>query len=166
MFQIKEFDSDITEYNIYVPDNVTEIYLTSKFENATIKLNNAPAANGVRKKISLTEKITKVEIILTPLSGNTLGSNTYTINVEKFCGTKTEVSNDKKSFSVTPVNIEIGSTIILALYEGEKIVDVQTAIYVGEPLNFKSEKAYTDAKVMAIKDVLTLMPIGDAEIVK
>lgn len=162
----KEFDSDITEYTINVPSGTTAIYLTSSFENATAKVNGSVALNGVRKKVTLTGKETDIELVLTPTSGNNLSANTYKITV--ICGsfTKTTVSNDGKSFTVVPVNIENGKTVILALYDGEKFIEMQSAVYTGEEIPFITTKAYTNAKVMVWNDLRTLKPVCNVEIVK
>ena len=162
----KEFDSDITEYTINVPSGTTAIYLTSSFENATAKVNGSVALNGVRKKVTLTGAETDIELVLTPTSGNNLSTNTYKITV--VCGsfTKTTVSEDGKSFTVVPVNIENGKTVILALYDGETFVEMQSAVYTGEEILFTTTKTYTNAKVMVWNDLVTLKPICNVEIVK
>jgi hypothetical protein len=162
----KEFDSDITEYTINVPAGTTTIYLTSSFENATAKVNGSIAANGIRKKVTLTGDETNVEILLTPTSGNYLTANTYTIKIVRGSFTKTSISDDGKSFTVVPVNIENGKTVILALYNREQFVEMQKAVYVGDAIPFTTDKTYTDAKVMVWDDLANLKPVCDVEIVK
>ena len=83
----------------------------------------------------------------------------YTIEVIKFEGTKTTVSEDKKTFTITPVNVENGKTVILALYNGEQFIEMQSAVYTGEAVPFTTTKAYTKAKVMVWNDFDTIMPL-------
>lgn len=162
----KKFDSDITDYTIYVPENATAIYLTSNFENASAKINDSPFANNVRKKVTLNAERNNVEVVLTPMTGNTLTSNAYTINIVKFEGTKTTISEVGKTFTVKPINIEMGNTVILALYNGDTFVEMQQKPYTGENIPFTADKAYTNAKVMVWKNLENMSPICDVEIVK
>ena len=159
-----QFDSE--EYTIVVPSGTTYIYLASSFTNATAKVNGSVALNRVRKKVNLTGSKTDIEISLIPLSGNTLKANTYKITV--ICGsfTNTAVSEDGKSFTVTPVNVENGKTVILALYDGEKLVEMHSAVYTGESVLFTTTKAYTNAKVMIWDDLTSLKPVCDVETIE
>lgn len=77
--------------------------------------------------------------------------------------TKTAVSEDGKSFTITPINIENGKTVILALYNGEQFVEMQSAIYNGETIPFTTTKSYTNAKVMVWDDLTSLNPVCDVE---
>jgi len=162
----KDFDSDITEYTITVSSETSAIYLTSSFENATAKVNGSVALNGVRKKVNLNGSETSIEIMLTPTTGNTLKANTYKITVIRGSFTKTTVSEDGKSFVVTPVNIENGKTVILALYDGEKFVEMQSEIYEGIAIPFVTTKAYTNAKVMVWDDLTNLKPVCEVETIE
>ncbi len=155
----KNFDSDITEYTISVPSETSAIYLTSSFTNATAKVNGSVAVNGVRKKVSLTGTETEIEIVLSPTSGNNLNSNTYKITVACGSYTKTIVSEDGKSFIITPVNIENGKTVILALYDGQKLVEIKQAIYQGEEIHFATSKTYDKAKIFVWEDLKTMIPL-------
>ena len=162
----KEFDPDITEYTLSVPKGTTTVYLTSSFTNATAKVNGSVALNGIRKKVSLSGEKTSVEITLTPTSGSSLKANTYTITV--VCGsfTETTVSEDRKNLTVTPYGIENGKVIIIALYDGDVLVETQNAIYEGEAVPFTTDKAYTNIKVMVWKDLSSLAPVCEAEIIE
>ncbi len=162
----KEFDSDITEYTINVPVGTTAVYLTTSFTDATAKVNGSIAANGVRKKVALTGAETVVEIVLTPTSENSLKANIYTIKV--VCGsfTKTTISEDGKAFTVNPVNIETGKTVILALYEDGKLVEMQPEIYEGEAITFITSKKYTNVKNMVWDNLTSFTPACDVEVVK
>ena len=80
--------------------------------------------------------------------------------------TKTTVSEDGKTFTVTPVAVENGKIVILALYDGEKFVEMQKAIYDGNEIPFTTTKAYTTAKVMVWDAVATAKPVCEYEIIK
>lgn len=90
----------------------------------------------------------------------------YTVEVIKFEGTKTDVSDDKKAFTITPINIENGKTVILALYNGEQFVEIQNAVYTGEAIPLTTTKTYTKAKVMVWNDLTILEPVCNVEFVK
>lgn len=163
----KEFDPDITDYIIYVPQNTTDVYFTSRFENATAKINGSITSNGLRKKVTLNAEQNTIELVLTPTSANTLKGSTYTFNVVKFEGTKTTVSEDGTAITVTPVNICSGVAVILALYNGNTFVGIEAPqTYSGKELFFETSKKYTSAKVMVWSDLLNMTPICEAEIVK
>ena len=159
----KGFDSDITEYTINVPVGTASVYLTSSFTNATAKVNGSIAANGVRKKVTLSGTETNVEIVLTPTAGNSLKANTYKITIVRGSFTKTDVSEEGKAFTVTPINIETGKTVILALYNGEQFVEMQSAVYTGEAVPFTTTKTYTKAKVMVWDSVASVKPVCNVE---
>lgn len=161
-----DFDSDITEYTIYVPEATSVLYLTSSFTDATAKVNGSIAANGMRKKIALSSAETEVEIVLTPVSGNSLKANTYTVKIIRGACTKTTVSGDGAAFTVTPLHTEIGKTVILALYDGCKLVEMQPATYEGEALFFTTQKSYTGAKVMVWESLNSLSSVCSAELIQ
>jgi len=75
--------------------------------------------------------------------------------------TKTNVSGN--TFTTTPVNIENGKTVILALFDGDKFVEMQSVTYEGEAITFTTDKTYTTAKVMVWKSLETCMPLCKAE---
>ena len=76
------------------------------------------------------------------------------------CGsfTKTVISDDEKTFTVSPVNIAEGKTVIIALYNGNRLVEAQTAVYEGEIITFTTDKEYTGAKVMVWNELTSIMP--------
>ncbi len=95
-------------------------------------------------------------------SGNTPLKNA-TINY--VACTKTSISDSGKIFTITPKNIENGKTIILALYENGKFIEMQYAIYEGSDISFTTTKTYTEVKVMVWNDLTKLKPVCDVEIV-
>ena len=79
--------------------------------------------------------------------------------------TKTSISDSGKIFTITPKNIENEKTIILALYENGKFVEMQHAIYEGNDIPFTTTKTYTEVKVMVWNDLTKFKPVCDVEIV-
>jgi hypothetical protein len=80
--------------------------------------------------------------------------------------TETTLSNNDKTFTITPINIATGNTVIIALYNGTALVEMQSAVYTGEEIPFTTTKSYTNAKVMVWNDLITLKPVCNVEIVK
>lgn len=81
-------------------------------------------------------------------------------------GTKTEVSENGKTFNIEPVNIKSGNTVILALYDGERFIGMETGKYIGENLTLTTDKAYTAAKIMVWNDVGGIIPQAVCEEIK
>ncbi len=78
-------------------------------------------------------------------------------------GTRSKVSQDRKTISVTPVNVESGIDVIIALYNNGAFVGTQSATYNNGELNFNTAKAYTDVKIMLWNDLADLKALCEAE---
>lgn len=63
---------------------------------------------------------------------------------------------------VRPTNMENGM-VILALYDGKRLAELQTAAYVGEDITFTSDVSYTNAKVMVWDSLNSLSPVCAAK---
>lgn len=164
-FWTEEFANDIKEYTVYVDEDATEFSITPvSASGGRFKINGSTVFSNRTETISLTSEETEVIITLTGATGYT--DNTYILTVVKFEGTKTTVSEDGKSFAVTPINIGTGKIVILALYNGEQFVEMQSAIYTGEEIPFTTTKTYTKAKVMVWDNLTNLKPACVVEIVK
>ena len=66
---------------------------------------------------------------------------------------------------VSPANMENG-TIIVAFYDGKRLVELQTAAYAGEAVTFTPEVSYTHAKAMIWDGLNSLSPVCEAKKVK
>lgn len=78
--------------------------------------------------------------------------------------TETAVSGDRKTFTVKPVNIAPnGGIVILALYNGENLVDTMIKPYDGSEAVFTTDKTYTGAKVMVWKSLADMKIVCNAE---
>ena len=49
---------------------------------------------------------------------------------------------------VKPVNIENGKTVVLALYDGDKLIEIKSGTYAGAEITFETDKNYIYAKAM------------------
>lgn len=49
---------------------------------------------------------------------------------------------------VKPVNIANGKTVVLALYDGDKLIEIKSGTYAGAEITFETDKNYTYAKAM------------------
>lgn len=81
-------------------------------------------------------------------------------------GQKPPFSADGKTFTIKPINIENGNTVILALYNGEELVTMKSAVYSGKDIPFPIADDYTTATVMVWNNLDDIMPMCDVEIVK
>jgi len=151
------------DYIIYVPTSTTSIKLNAVHSGTLKSSDGKTFINNVAKTITLSSNQTVLTLSY-KCDGYT--DNTYTITVIKFDGTKTTVSDDGKTFTVNPINVEIGKKVILALYEGGKFVEMQYETYEGEAIPFTTTKAYTKAKVMVWDNLTNLKPVYDVEVVK
>ncbi len=83
-------------------------------------------------------------------------------------GIKITPSNDGK-IVVKPCNIDAGKTVILALYEGGRLVEMQQSSEYSETnreITFTPTKPYTRAKVMVWNSLSGMSPVCDFKIVK
>ena len=93
--------------------------------------------------------------------------NSATIHCKaSLAGTKTTVSDDEKTFDIKPANTVIGSTVVLALYNNGKLVEMKSEKYNSTDISFTTDKSYTSAKVMVWESLENMKPVCDAEIVK
>lgn len=88
-------------------------------------------------------------------------------NIIKYCkGINAVPSDDGRRIVVRPINIESGKTVILALYDGNKFIEMQSSIYVGTEIPFTTYKAYTCAKVMVWNSLDVMSPECGVKIVE
>lgn len=136
----------VHDYTVYVKNDTAKISLTPTFTKGTLKLNGSGVwIPGQTKDIDLIDKETTVTLNRTNVPDMT--DNAYTITIVKFEGTKTIVSNNGKSFVVKPINIASGNAVILALYNGDTFVEMQSATCNGADISFTTSESYTKAKV-------------------
>lgn len=54
-------------------------------------------------------------------------------------------------------------TILLAFYDGKRLVELQTAVYAGEAVTFTPEVSYTHVKAMIWDGLNSLSPVCEAK---
>ena len=91
---------------------------------------------------------------------------TFKAVYKKNIKTKTEIYAGGKAFMISPVGIEKGKMIILALYNNGEFVGTKRTVYNGDIIGFATEKEYTNAKVMVWDSLMGGKPEGEAEIIK
>ena len=160
----KKFSPDIYDYTIYVKDNVQSVKLTAEYKNGTLFIDNVLLLSNTEQQIDLIDDVTIVTLKRNNVSD--LTSSEYKITIVKFEGTETMVSEDGNSFTIKPVNIAIGSTVVLALYDNGQFIEMKSEKYKGTDISFTIDKSYTNAKVMVWKSLENMKPVCDVETVK
>lgn len=79
--------------------------------------------------------------------------------------TITTISEDGKTFTVSGKNLENGCMVILALYEDERLVEMQSKVYNSVDLPFTTTKDYDMVKVMVWGSLGNLVPKTETEII-
>ena len=87
----------------------------------------------------------------------------YRINVVKFTGTRTEVSEGGKDFLIKGINISSGNIVMLSLYKNNILSGVWVKPYDGEEVVFETQADYDSAKVIVWKSVESMLPVCKAE---
>lgn len=159
---LKAFDPETRNYIVYIPTTKSSIKFTPTYTNGSLLINGASVQSGKIKVIGTTKDTTTVTITRSGLA-DALDS-TYTITVVKTLPTtKTTVSEDGKTFNVTPILLTSGNHVVLTLYKNGKMVEVKRTIYTGENITFTTTADYTSAKVMVLSGFDTIAPITEAE---
>lgn len=77
--------------------------------------------------------------------------------------------SDAGTIVVKPCNITVGKTVILALYDGDKFVEMQQSSEYSETnreITFTPTKPYTRAKVMIWNSLREMSSVCDFKIIK
>lgn len=94
------------------------------------------------------------------------GLNNANIHYGRDSFINVNVSNDNKTFTISPQYVGKGNLVILALYDGMKLVDIQPVVYEGEAIPFTTTKSYTGAKVMVWESLNSLSSVCSAELIQ
>ena len=159
---------------ITIPDGVMEIgsktfYYCSKMASITIPnsvlIIGENAFEGCRTSI-------KVYYVGSPTDwGDVKGDGKYVltdIGITYLSGISARLS-ENGNIVVKPINIAAGKTVILALYDGNKLVEMKQSNEYSETnreITFISTKPYTCAKVMIWNSLSEMSPVCDFKIVK
>ncbi len=76
---------------------------------------------------------------------------------------RTKVSEDKRTLKVNVFHFEEEGTVILGLYKGKRLVEVQSCSYVDEELVFETTADYDTVRIMVWDDTLGLIPLMNQE---
>ena len=156
--------------NIIIPEGVTGIgdkvfYGCSDLETVTIP--NSVMSIG-EYAFSECNKLTKVNYIGDETDWAEIAKGkSYSISdsIIEYCkGISAKRTEDGK-IVVKPIKLNSG-IIILALYDGNRLAQVQAEKYNGTGITFEPSKAYTYAKVMAWSDLERLFPECEARVLK
>ena len=159
---LNAFTPETRNYIVYIPTTTNSVKLTPTFTNGSLLVNGASVQSGKIKIISTTKQTTTVTLTRSGLT-DALDS-TYTITIVKTSPTtKTTVSEDGKTFNVTPILLTSGNHVVITLYKNGKLVEVQRKIYTGENITFNTTADYTSAKIMVLSGFDTIAPITEAE---
>ncbi len=156
--------------DIIIPEGVTLIGDRAFYECSDLK--NATIPNSIfgigEYAFSGCSKLTKVYYIGDETDwGEIAKGKNYSIpdSIIEYCkGISAKRTEDGK-IVVKPIKMNSG-TVILALYDGNGLAQMQTEKYNGTEITFETSKAYTYAKVMVWSDLERLFPECDARILK
>ncbi len=87
------------------------------------------------------------------------------VSTKTVCSTKT---TEYSIYSVTPINVETGNTVIFASYNGNQMVYAEVRTYTGEnSISFvmSNKKTYDTVKIFVWDNLLNINPLDSCEVV-
>ncbi len=157
--------------SIIIPDGVLRIGESSFFKCSSLKDITIPNSVLIIDTDAFKDcmKLKQVYYIGSKDDWNNevIGNGKYVLtNVGITClsGISAKRSADGKSIVVKPINIADGKTVILVLYDGDKIVGVQQSSEYSETkreITFTPTEPYTRAKVMIWNSFSEMAPVCD-----
>lgn len=160
--------------SIVIPDGVIEIsertfYYCSNLTSITIpnsvRIIGKESFEGCPRKI-------KVNYIGSTTDWNeVIGDGKYVlanVGINYISGISTKHSDDGK-IVVKLINIDTGKTVIMALYDGDKLAEMQLSSEYSETnreITFTPTKDYTRAKVMVWESLASMSSVCESKIVK
>lgn len=162
--------------SIIIPDGVLRIGESSFFKCSSLKDITIPNSVLIIDTDAFKDcmKLKQVYYIGSEDDWNNevIGNGKYVLtNVGITClsGISAKRSADGKSIVVKPINIADGKTVILVLYDGDKIVGVQQSSEYSETkreITFTPTEHYTRAKVMIWNSFSEMSPVCDFKIIE
>ena len=157
--------------SIIIPDGVLRIGESSFFKCSSLKDITIPNSVLIIDTDAFKDcmKLKQVYYIGSKDDWNNevIGNGKYVLtNVGITClsGISAKRSADGKSIVVKPINIADGKTVILVLYDGDKIVEMQQSSEYSETkreITFTPTEPYTRAKVMIWNSFSEMAPVCD-----
>lgn len=150
---------------VIIPDGVTEIGYRTFYNCSDLTSVTIPNSVQIVDKEAF-EKCTNLKTVNYIGSEadweNVTGSGKNNLkNVNHLSGISAKRSEDRK-IVVKPINIENGKNVILALYDGDKLVEMQQSSDYGEDnreITFTTTKDYTRARVMVWESLSKMTPV-------
>ena len=162
--------------SIIIPDGVLRIGESSFFKCSSLKDITIPNSVLIIDTDAFKDcmKLKQVYYIGSEDDWNNevIGNGKYVLtNVGITClsGISAKRSADGKSIVVKPINIADGKTVILVLYDGDKIVEMQQSSEYSETkreITFTPTEPYTRAKVMIWNSFSEMSPVCDFKIIE
>ena len=162
--------------SIIIPDGVLRIGESSFFKCSSLKDITIPNSVLIIDTDAFKDcmKLKQVYYIGSKDDWNNevIGNGKYVLtNVGITClsGISAKRSVDGKSIVVKPINIADGKTVILVLYDGDKIVGMQQSSEYSETkreITFTPTEPYTRAKVMIWNSFSEMSPVCDFKIIE
>ena len=154
------------KYWIFVPEKTGE-YILKSTAGKYLYLYNSSKTELISGRNSITFILAAGEVyyIQEYSSVYSPSYDTLTVTQADYKGTSTAISNNGKNIIVVPTDVETGTKIAVALYNGDKFVGTKVATYRGGAIEFTTNTEYTNIKVMAW-DADNLTPCAKAEVVE
>ncbi len=161
--------------SIIIPDGVEKICDNTFFDCSaltSITIPNSVLIIGENAFERCRESMKVNYIGSTEDWGEVIGDGKYVLTAANiiFCsGISAKHSEDKKNILVKVINIADGKNVILALYDGDRLVEVQQSGEYSEnsrEITFTPSKAYTNAKVMIWESLGSLSPVCNVKKLK
>lgn len=158
--------------SIAIPDGVPGIcentfYSCSSLTSITIPNSVLTIGNGAFEKCLKSIKVNYIgsETDWNEITGEGKYILTYYAKITYLSGINAKCSDDGK-IVVKPINIDAGKTVILAIYDDNKFVGMQSEIYNDTQITFTPTQNYTYAKVMIWDSIDSVSPVCDAKILE
>ena len=161
--------SAITAYTnkycwIFVPEKTGE-YIFKSTAGKYLYLYNSNKTQLASGSNSITFSLAAGEVYYIKNTSMYSFGGTLTVTQAGYKGTSTAISNNGKNIRVVPTDVETGTKITVALYNGDKFVGTKVATYRGGAIEFTTNTEYTSIKVMAW-NADNLTPCAKAEVVE
>ena len=151
------------KYWTFIPEKTGE-YIFKSTAGSDLYLYNSSKTELISGSNSITFSLAAGEVYY--IKGYNQSSDvTLTVTQADYKGTSTSISNNGKNIRVVPTDVETGTKITVALYNGDKFVGTKVATYRGGAIEFTTNTEYTTIKVMAW-DADNLTPCAKAEVVE
>ena len=157
--------------SITIPDGVTSIGNYTFFNCSSltsVTIPNSVISIGENAFLNC-DKLKKVNYIGSTVEWNAIEKgNGYSIAdaLITYCSGISATRSENGNIVVKPINIAAGKTVILALYDGDRFIGLQTEAYDGNKIKFIPTKAYTCAKIMIWNNLNSMSPVCGAYTVK